>query len=726
VSSERHRRAKAIFVEACERPADRRAEFLGQACGDDEDLRREVESLLRFHEETALRSQGAPPAATPTTPLVRSAATEERVRDYRLLRRIGEGGMGVVYEAEQLRPVHRRVALKVIKAGMDTEQVVARFETERQALALMDHPNIARVYDAGRTESGRPFFAMEYISGEPLTTYCDRHRLSTRERLQLFRQICDGVQHAHQKGVIHRDIKPSNVLVRMLDDRPAPTIIDFGIAKATGERPTEKTMYTELGMLIGTPEYMSPEQAEQTPLDVDTRSDVYSLGVMLYELLAGVLPFESGALRSASLDEIRRMIREDEPSKPSTRVTTLGEGSTEKAGQRRTDLPGLRRQLRGDLDWITMKALEKDRARRYGSARELAEDLARHLRHEPVLAGPPGVAYRLGKFVRRHRVGVGVAAALLVVLVGFTVTTAIQSRRIAREARTSERVSSFLADMLAGLDPEEMGGLLLGDLRERMVVVARERGATEEQIEEALAWLRDVEASDAALRFLDDGVLAPAGTTVRRQFETEPLIAARLETTIGWTYFHLGLYERSEPHLLRSLELRRRLLGDDHPDTLYTVNELANLYTYQDRPDEAGPLYVETLGTRRRVLGRDHPETLASLNNLAMFHAAQGRFADAEVLFRETVERRERVLGEDHPDTTLTVHYFACMLREAGKYEQARPLFARVRRAWEGRLDPGHRFMVENLTQFAMVLRELGEEEEAARLEALVRQSARD
>jgi non-specific serine/threonine protein kinase/serine/threonine-protein kinase len=297
--------------------------------------------------------------------------------------------MGEVWLAEQTEPVTRRVALKVIKQGMDTKQVVARFEAERQALAMMDHPAVAKVFDAGATPEGRPYFAMEYVKGVPITTHCDRHRLSNAERLKLFMQVCEGVQHAHQKAIIHRDLKPSNVLVSIQDGKAVPKIIDFGVAKATAQRLTEKTVFTQLGVLIGTPEYMSPEQAEMTEQDVDTRTDVYSLGVMLYELLVGALPFDPKELRSGGYDGIRRKIREEDPPRPSTRLSTLGDRSAESAKCRQVDLPSLQRQLRGDLDWITMKALEKDRTRRYGSPMELAADVERHLEHRPVLASPP-------------------------------------------------------------------------------------------------------------------------------------------------------------------------------------------------------------------------------------------------------------------------------------------------------------------------------------------------
>jgi non-specific serine/threonine protein kinase/serine/threonine-protein kinase len=350
--------------------------------------------------------------------------------------------MSEVYKAEQTHPVRRLVALKVIKAGMDTKQVVARFEAERQALAMMDHSAVARVFDAGATPRGRPYFAMEYVKGVPITEHCDRHK-----------------EHAHQKAIIHRDLKPSNVLVALREGEPEPKIIDFGVAKAIAQRLTEKTMFTELGVLIGTPEYMSPEQAEMTGQEVDTRTDVYSLGGILYELLSGALPFESKELRSAGLDGIRRRIREEEPPKPSTRLSSLGDKrSIASAHQRRVDLPTLRRQLSGDLDWITMKALEKDLGRRYGSPQELATDIRRYMADEPVLATPPRAAYRARKFVRRHRIGVAATATAMLVLPAFAVTMTIQTGRIAaerdranREAGKSDQVATFMTELWGGV-----------------------------------------------------------------------------------------------------------------------------------------------------------------------------------------------------------------------------------------------------------------------------------
>ena len=354
----------------------------------------------------------------------------QEVGPYRILERLGEGGMGVVYLAEQEKPIRRRVALKVIKLGMETRQVIARFEAERQALALMDHPGIAQVYDAGSTADGRPFFAMEYVAGLPITEYCDKHRLPLGGRLDLFVQVCGAVQHAHQKGVIHRDIKPSNLLVSVQDGRPVPKVIDFGVAKAIHQRLTEKTLFTQHGMIVGTPAYMSPEQAEMSALDVDTTTDIYSLGVVLYELLVSAPPLDPQALRRAGYAEMQRLIREYEPPRPSTRLSSLHAAADAVAHQRRTSLSRLVRELKSDLDWITLKAMDKDRTRRYASASELALDVTRHLNTEPVVARPPSITYRLGRFVRQYR------AALLAVALGVVsstlVSTGVQTQNVLR------------------------------------------------------------------------------------------------------------------------------------------------------------------------------------------------------------------------------------------------------------------------------------------------------
>lgn len=414
---------KSILFEALEKKdSDERAAYLDGVCGGNTCLRAEAESLLESYEKAAdfLPSPDLDPAVTlDDAPLTEGLGTV--IGRYKLLEKIGEGGMATVYMAEQERPVHRKVALKIIKLGMDTKQVIARFEAERQALAMMEHPNIAKVFDGGATETGRPYFVMELVKGVSITEYCDKNKLSTQERLNLFIQVCKAVQHAHQKGIIHRDIKPSNIMVTLHDGTPVPKVIDFGIAKATNQRLTEKTLFTRYAQMIGTPAYMSPEQAEMSGLDVDTRTDIYSLSVLLYELLTGTTPFDGERLSSAGYLELQRIIREEEPTKPSTKLSTLGEILTEIA-KHRDSTPGLlRKAIRGDLDWIVMKALEKDRTRRYETAHELALDIQRHMRHEPIIAGSPGTIYFLQKFWRRHRAGIVTAAVITVLLVGSVV-----------------------------------------------------------------------------------------------------------------------------------------------------------------------------------------------------------------------------------------------------------------------------------------------------------------
>ena len=426
---------EAAFSEALEIPeGPERDAFLDRACDGDAELRRQVESLLSLHDRAGpfLDSPTVSHADAPPEPV--GAA----VGPYKLLEPIGEGGMGTVYMAEQTHPVRRKVALKVIKPGMDSKQVIARFEAERQALALMDHPNIARVLDAGATESGRPYFVMELVRGVPITEYCDGANLPIRERLELFALVCRAVQHAHQKGVIHRDIKPSNVLVTLHDGVPVPKVIDFGIAKATGVSLTDRTLFTGFAQLVGTPLYMSPEQAEMSGLDVDTRTDIYSLGVLLYELLTGTTPFDRETFGKAGFDEMRRILREDDPPKPSTRLSSLGASRTTVSARRGVDPRRLDRSVRGELDWIAMKALEKDRRRRYETANDLAADVLRYLTDRPVEACPPGTWYRLIKFARRNRVALTVAgsgtAALILAILGLSVGLLAVRREQTRSA----------------------------------------------------------------------------------------------------------------------------------------------------------------------------------------------------------------------------------------------------------------------------------------------------
>ena len=461
MNDQRWQRMWDVFHEALEKNPDERKVFLDAACAGEAGLCEEVLRLLASHQ----RSSGildAGPAGTVTEaaggpdPLA-----GERIGPYRLLEILGEGGMGVVYTADQERPVRRRVALKLIRLGMDTKEVVARFESERQALAIMDHPRIAKVFDAGVTEKGRPYFVMEYVPGIPITEYCDLRGLPISERLALFAQACEAIEHAHRKGIIHRDIKPSNLLVAAVDGKPSLKVIDFGVAKAISQRLTERTLFTQHGILVGTPGYMSPEQAGSTPLEVDARTDIYALGVLLYELLVGALPFDPKTLRRVAAAEMLRIIREEEPPTPSVRIASLGDAAEEVAKRRHLDVHTLARQLRGELEWITMRALEKDPGRRYASASEFASDVGRYLTNEPVAAGPPSSMYRLSKFVRRHRVGVLTAAAFTILAVVLGASIMLQSRLLTRaleQTAALERSSPTVATPMLSYDEETLGG----------------------------------------------------------------------------------------------------------------------------------------------------------------------------------------------------------------------------------------------------------------------------
>ncbi len=575
---------------------------------------------------------------------------------------------------------------------MDSAQVLARFEAERQALALMDHPAIATVFDGGTTVEGRPYFAMEYVKGEPITSYCDRFRLSTRARLELFAHVCEGVQHAHQKGVIHRDLKPSNVLVAVQDDHAAPKIIDFGVAKATSQSLTERSLFTELGVMIGTPEYMSPEQAELGALDIDTRTDIYALGVLLYSLLTGALPFDRENLRQAGLAEIQRVIREKEPQRPSTRITQAGSSSTDAARNRQTEPRRLASELRGDLDWITMRALEKDRTRRYQTANALAADVRRHLNNEPVTAGPPSALYRTGKLVRRHRGAfVGAALVLLALVAGVIGTSwawlrAMRAEKQARQqAAIAEAVNAFLnRDLLAAVAPS-----------------ARQGQGKDVTMREVL---------DAAARRIDDAS-KPGG-----RLADEPLVEAAIRTTLGSTYRDLGVLPAAEPHLERALELSRRAAGAGDVQVARAQAQLGMLYWRQGRHDEAEPLYRSSLATIKRVLGPEHSETLAYEMNLANLLRAQGRYSDAEPIYVHNLEAKRRVLGPDDQGTLDAMGNLANHYQETGRYEKAEKLHRQTLQGYRRSQGEKAPATVQAMNNLANDLGLLGRIEEAAPL----------
>jgi tetratricopeptide (TPR) repeat protein len=673
--------AKEVFGEVVELPADQRAAFLDRACAGDAALRAKVEALLRVYGSAGgfLRS-----------PTQGAGDIGERpgiiVGRYRLLESIGEGGFGVVFMAEQREPVVRRVAIKIIKAGMDTRLVIARFEAERQALAMMDHPNIATVLDAGETESGRPYFVMELVKGEPITTYCNRNALSPRERMDLFVQVCHAVQHAHGKGIIHRDLKPSNVLVTMIDGKPLPKVIDFGVAKAMSGRLTDKTLFTEFRQLIGTPEYMSPEQAAHSGVDVDTRSDVYSLGVLLYEMLTGSPPFDGQRLRSAAWDEMLRIIREEEPPKPSMRLSSVKRATASVAAPR--EPAQLARFVRGDLDWIVMKCLEKDRARRYETVNGLAMDVQRHLDGGAVLAAPPSVAYRLRKFVRRNRATAGTAGGIALALVlglgaaSYGLVQAGRERDVARSLLNRvEATLDFLREVVTMADPAQARG---GNLTLR-------------------------EALDAHARRVDEGAL--------RQ---QPLVEADVRTWIGETFAALAVYDQAETQYLAAIGILSRVLGPEHRETLRVRTKLMQSYVACSRHESAESIGREVLDAQRRVLGSKHPDTLATLSELSRVLQRAAKYREAEAAAREVIRGREHALGRDHPDTAEAMGYLAHVLVFLNGAAEAVTLCREAVEITQRALGPEHPRTLEAMHFLGLSLNRLDRLEEAESLERRV------
>jgi eukaryotic-like serine/threonine-protein kinase len=684
-----------------------------------------------------MSEHAGPPKGIPlteTSPVVSGGAADfpaetpayRSIGRYLLLKKLGEGGMGQVWLAEQTAPVKRRVALKLIRAGMCDDAMLHRFQSERQSLAIMDHPAIAKVFDAGATPDGQPYLVMEYVPGLPITDYCDQNKLNIRQRLKLFKEVCEGVQHAHQKSVIHRDIKPANVLVVEVGGNPTPRIIDFGLAKSLVPHGFGQTTVTLAGAPLGSPAYMSPEQADPQVVDVDTRTDVYSLGVLLYELLSGALPFDLEEWEDRPLEFVLRQVREKDPPRPSVQFKKKAQAdpaaATAVAGMRGVNAQQLGSSLPGDLDWITMKALEKDRARRYGTPSELSADISRYLNDEPVLAGPANAAYRLRKYAQRHRLVLAATAASLFVLTGFLIAQTDQLRRITRERDRATRITDFMTKIFKVSNPSEARG---------NTITARE-------------------------------ILDKASADIDTNLTKDPELQAQMMSVMGEVYDNLGLYGRAQelqqkslniqqhvlgpknPETLRSmsalaetireqghfteaealqrqaLDAQRRALGPAHPDTLTSMHNLSNILRGEGRYPEAEKLDRETLQIRRRVLGPDHPDTLKSMSSLALDLIPQKQYAEGEKLSRETLEIRRRVLGPEHPDTLTSMGDVADALTFEGQYAEGEKLDRETLEIRRRVLGPEHPKTLFSMIDLAYALKRLGR---TAEQEELLRQA---
>ena len=687
----------------------------------DAGVREEVASLLK-HADGGQTLEGVI-----GTVAARISEGDRQIGPYEVIRQLGEGGMGVVYLARQERPLRRDVALKVIKPGMDSRQIVARFEAERQSLALMEHPNIARVLDAGETSSGRPYFVMELVEGVPITQYCDTHNLTLRDRLDLFAAVCRAIQHAHQKGIIHRDIKPSNILVAVHDGKPVPKVIDFGIAKAMGQGMSDMSRFTNVGSIVGTLEYMSPEQAEGGGQDVDTRADVYSLGAVLYELLTGATPLEGTEAVKATYLELLRRIREEEPAAPSSRVRSTAVGTlSEVSSRRRTDPGRLSRILSGELDWIVMKALDKNRERRYETANALVRDVERYLSGEPVEAGPPSAAYRWKKIARKYRAALLASAAFLLLLIVAVVATTWQAVRANRAEQTARAVNAFLEqDLLEQASSSRQGGKPDPDIRVRTLL---DRAAL--SIPGKFAHQPRVEASlrrTIGRTYVELGLFPEARTQLERAAQVlkgvtspndrEQLAAASALASLDWSQ---GKFADAEKAFVGLAEAERRFLGPTDPDTLDTMDMLAatynsgakfpeaekllneivalrrkanlsggsgglttlmnlgTLYRDQGKFPQAEQIALQALELARRELGTDHPETLIAMSGLGEDYRLQGRYPEAEKLIAQLLEARRKVLGNDHAGTVTSANNLASIYFLEGKYAEAETIYRQV------------------------------------------------
>src|SRR5208283_1877204 len=647
------------------------------------------------------------------------------------------------------------------KGGLYDSHVIQRFESERQSLALMNHPAIAKIFDAGSTPDGQPYFVMEYVNGPSITRYCDNKKLKIRERLELFIKVCEAVQHAHQKAIIHRDLKPSNVLVEEVDGKPVPRIIDFGIAKAVSSQPgAEQTLFTQMGALVGTPGFISPEQADPSVLDVDTRADVYSLGVILYVLLTGRLPFDPDEWKKRPIDEVLRQLRQEDPPSPSAKLS--GEkraaiDSTEKRSGNQRQLVSI---LRGDLDWITMKTLEKDRTRRYGTPSELAADIKRYLENRPVVARPASAGYRLKKYVQRHRLGVATASGAVALLVAFAITEGVQLRRLTRERDRANRITEFMTNMFKVAEPSEARGnavtareildkaskdigaglarepelqaqmmAVMGTVYDNLGLYPQAESLTAKAVEirrhvlgpkhpntleaeEDLGWElfregRHTDAEKLLRQLIDDSrrVLGPTNPTTVRGMEA-----------LGKTLTEEGRYPEAEKLERESLDIEMRTLGPEHPATSRAIENLADILTDEGQFAESEKLHRQALDIYRRIQGPEHPATLISMHNLAVVLSAEGRPAEAEKLYREELDIDRRILGLGHPDTAHAMNDLANVLSDEGRYEEAERLNREALEIRRRVFGPDHAITASSVYNLACIAAVTGRREEALSL----------
>jgi len=631
---EQWQKVKEIVGLAVERPPAERAAYLDRVCSQDDELRKEVESLLSAYQDSERLSEAPWRAEAPE-----NEAEPQVIGPYRLLRELGVGGMGQVWLAEQSEPVRRQVALKLIKAGMCDASIAQRFRAERQSLAMMDHPAIAKVFDAGTTSVGQPYLVMEYVDGLSITDYCDAKKLGIPERLQLLIRVCEGVQHAHQKAIIHRDLKPSNILVVEVDGKPAPRIIDFGLAKAIAPLVPGDTLFTQMGVFLGTPGYMSPEQADPEVHHIDTRTDVYSLGAILYELLTGFLPFEAAAQwEKQRLEDVVRQLREEDPPRPSAKITMNRSTSTSKAEVRGTKPKQLAALLRGDLDWITLKGIEKDREKRYPTPSALAVDIENYLSGRPVIARPASLGYRSWKYVRRHAAAVGMASAAIVLLAAFAIMQSMELRRITRDRDRADRITEFMTNMFKVSDPSEARG---------NTVTARE-------------------ILDKSAKGIDAGL------------DRDPELKAQMLDVMGTVYEGLGLYSRAETLLKQAVHIRTQILGTEGPSTLNSAQHLAWTLFEEGRYNEAERMSRDLIAVSTQVLGADNRNTLLARSNLAWILDMDARFLEAEGLCREVLQRQQHVLGAEDPDTLESARRLAAILGDQGHFPEAENTFRMV------------------------------------------------